>query len=125
VIRGLRWGCYPERDDGLQDQPGETATAIHSRLQQASDAKIAVTIGRAELDQGFFLSRWKRTSAAEKAYLRYMAVDGEEGSSTANMSERAGRKQGSMTMTRAFLISKGIIYSSALGMAGYIRRLNE
>ncbi len=30
-----------------------------------------------------------------------------------------------MTMARAFLISKGIIYPPALGMADYIRRLNE
>lgn len=69
MIRGLRWGCYLERDDGLQDQQGETATAIRSRLQQASDAKIAVTIGPGTTDPDFFLSRWNRTSAAEKAYL--------------------------------------------------------
>jgi hypothetical protein len=126
VIRGLCWGCYSKRDDGLPDQQGETATAIRSRLQQASDAKVAATIGPAQLTQGFFLSRWKRTSAAEKAYLlRYTVVDGDESSSTADMSERAGRKQGSMTMTGAFLISKGIIYPPGMGMADYIRRLNE
>ncbi len=71
------------------------------------DAKIAVEIGRAQLDQGFFPSRWKRASKAEKDFLRLMAIDGDEGSSTAELAERAHKKQSSMTMTRASLIDKG------------------
>ncbi len=97
------------------------------------DAKIAVEIGRAQLDQGFFPSRWKRASKAEKDFLRLMAIDGDEGSSTAELAERAHKKQSSMTMTRASLIDKGIIYAPALGvvaftvpgMADYVKRLHE
>jgi hypothetical protein len=97
------------------------------------DARIAVEIGRQQLDQGFFPARWERASKAEKAFLRYMAEDGEEGSSTTELAERAQKKQSSMTMTRASLINKGIIYAPALGrvaftvpgMADYIRRLND
>ncbi|GAB2748248.1 ATP-binding protein [Sinomonas soli] len=97
------------------------------------DARIAIELGRAQLDQGFFLTRWERTTKAEKDYLRLMAQDGDAGSSTGDLAERAGRKQSSMTMTRAALISKGVIYPPALGrvaftvpgMADYIRRLND
>lgn len=98
-----------------------------------SDAKIALEIGRQQLDQGFFPSRWDRASKAEKTFLRHMAVDGEEGSSTSELALRAQKKQSSMTMTRASLIKKGIIYAPATGrvaftvpgMADYIARLNE
>lgn len=97
------------------------------------DAEIAVEIGRAQLDQGFFPSRWKRATKTEKAFLRFMAIDGDAGSSTADIAERAQKKQSSMTMTRASLIDKGIIYAPALGtvaftvpgMADYIQRLTE
>ncbi|MFJ5958154.1 ATP-binding protein, partial [Paenarthrobacter sp. NPDC092416] len=97
------------------------------------DAKIAVEIGRAQLDQGFFPSRWKRASKAEKDFLRLMAIDGDDGSATAALAQRAQKKQSSMTMTRAALIDKGIIYAPALGvvaftvpgMADYVKRLHE
>jgi hypothetical protein len=98
-----------------------------------ADARIAVAIGQAQLDQGFFPSRWKRATKAEKAFLRYMAVDGDGGSSTSELAKRAGTKQSSMTMTRSSLIDKGIIYAPALGvvaftvpgMADYVQRLRE
>lgn len=60
-------------------------------------------------------------------------MDGDEGSSTSELAEREQKKQSSMTMTRASLIHKGIIFAPALGvvaftvhgMAGYIQRLHE
>jgi hypothetical protein len=96
------------------------------------DAKIALEIGRQQLDQGFFPSRWDRATKAEKTFLRHMATDGEEGSSTAELAQRAQKKLSSMTMTRASLIKKGIIFAPATGrvaftvpgMADYISRLN-
>lgn len=99
----------------------------------ARDARIAIELGRAQLDQGFFLSRWERASKAEKEFLRLMAIDDEAGSATGELAERAGRKQSSMTMTRASLIAKGVIYPPALGrvaftvpgMAQYINRLKD
>lgn len=102
------------------------------KLITRADADIALSIGQAQLDQGFFPSRWKRASKAEKEFLKLMARDGDTESSTADLAQRIGRKQSSMTMTRASLISKGIIYPPALGrvaftvpgMANYINRLN-
>ncbi len=103
------------------------------KLVTLGDAEVAVEIGRAQLDQGFFPSRWKRASKAEKSFLRLMADDGDAGSSTAELALRAEKKQSSMTMTRASLIEKGIIYSPALGtvaftvpgMADYVKRLRD
>jgi hypothetical protein len=62
-----------------------------------------------------------------------MAIDDEAGSATGELAYRAGRKQSSMTMTRASLIAKGVIYPPALGrvaftvpgMAQYINRLKD
>lgn len=98
-----------------------------------SDAKVAVEIGRQQLDQGFFPSRWERASKAEKFYLRLMAQNGDKGSVTSDLADRAHKKHSSMTMTRSSLLRKGIIYPPALGkvaftvpgMADYISRLND
>lgn len=120
-------GCYPYFIQEFGFAAWETAPEKRVTYQ---DAEIAVTIGREQLDQGFFPSRWKRASKAEKVFLQLMAVDGDAGSSTATLAERSGRKQSSMTMARASLIDKGIIYPPALGrvaftvpgMADYIGR---
>lgn len=61
-----------------------------------------------------------------------MTLD-DAGSSTAKLALTAEKKQSSMTMTRASLIEKGIIYSPALGsvaftvpgMADYVKRLRD
>lgn len=121
-------GCYPYFIQEFGYAAWETAPNKQVTIE---DAQIAVAIGRAQLDQGFFPSRWKRASKAEKEFLKLMALDGDEGSSTAALAQRSGRKQSSMTMTRASLIDKGIIYPPALGrvaftvpgMAEYINRL--
>lgn len=123
-------GSYPYFLQEYGYAAWETAPEKVVTLQ---DAKIAVEIGRAQLDQGFFPSRWERASKVEKAFLRYMAVDGDGGSSTADLAQRAEKKQTSMTMTRASLIHKGIIYPPSQGrvaftvpgMADYISRLKD
>ena len=97
----------------------------------AADARVAVEIGRAQLDQGFFPVRWRRASKAEREFLRLMSLDGAGGSGTATLAARAGKKMTSMTMTRGSLIRKGIIYAPSLGqvaftapgMAEYVRRI--
>lgn len=97
----------------------------------AEDARVAVEIGRAQLDQGFFPMRWRRATKAEREFLRLMAMDGAAGSSTATLAARAGKKMTSMTMTRGSLIRKGIIYAPSLGqvsftvpgMSEYVRRV--
>ena len=105
-------------------------SAPHRKIT-AEDARVAVEIGRAQLDQGFFPMRWRRATKAEREFLRLMAMDGAAGSGTATLAARAGRKMTSMTMTRGSLIRKGIIYAPSLGqvaftvpgMADYVRRV--
>ncbi|WP_051477178.1 hypothetical protein [Arthrobacter sp. Br18] len=123
-------GCYPYFIQEYGYAAWETAPEKTITLQ---DAEIAAAIGRSQLDQGFFPSRWKRASKSEKEFLKLMAIDGDAGSSTADLAQRIGRKQSSMTMTRASLITKGIIYPPALGrvsftvpgMADYIEGLSD
>jgi hypothetical protein len=98
-----------------------------------ADADLAIVAGRGQLDAGFFPSRWGRATKKEKSYLRSMAQDGDEGSSTSQVAERLGVKLTSLGPTRAQLISKGLIYSpeygkvafTVPGMSGFIRRQHE
>lgn len=97
------------------------------------DAEVAVTIGRSQLDAGFFSSRWGRATRKERGYLKAMAQDGDTGSSTSQIAERLRVKLTALGPTRAQLIAKGIIYSpeygqvafTVPGMAGFIDRQHE
>jgi hypothetical protein len=97
------------------------------------DAEVAVSIGRSQLDAGFFSSRWGRATRKERGYLRAMAHDGDAGSSTSQIAERLGVKVTALGPARAQLINKGIIYSpkygqvafTVPGMSGFILRQQE
>lgn len=97
------------------------------------DADIAVQNGWQQLDAGFFPARWGRATKKERAYMRAMAVDGDEWSSTSEVATRQGVTIGGLGPTRAQLISKGLIYSpeygkvafTVPGMAGFISRQHE
>ncbi|CAH0182846.1 hypothetical protein SRABI83_01471 [Arthrobacter sp. Bi83] len=54
------------------------------------DARLAVELGTADLDHGFFVARWQRATPAERNYLRAMIQDGEGPSTTADLSGRLG-----------------------------------
>ncbi|MBG6216121.1 hypothetical protein IWX75_000558 [Arthrobacter sp. CAN_A6] len=97
------------------------------------DAEVAVSIGRSQLDAGFFSSRWGRATRKERGYLRAMAHDGDTGSSTSQVAERVGVKVTALGPARAQLINKGIIYSpeygrvafTVPGMSGFILRQQQ
>jgi len=61
------------------------------------DAALGVARGTNDLDNGFFRVRWDRASRAEQSYLRAMATDGDEGSSS----------------------SEGLIYAPGHGMVAF------
>jgi AAA ATPase domain len=94
------------------------------------DARLAITLGREQLDAGFFPSRWERATKTERHYLRAMAEDGDEGSSTGAVAERLGLSQSTLGPVRAGLIAKGLVYSpghgeitfTVPGMAAFIQR---
>lgn len=96
----------------------------------AADANLARSIGFAELDQGFFHIRWERSTTAERAYLRAMAIDGDGPSRSGDVAERLGKPASALSAIRTRLIDKGIVYApvrgriafTVPGMATFIRR---
>lgn len=96
----------------------------------AADANLARSIGFAELDQGFFQIRWERSTTAERAYLRAMAIDGDGPSRSGDVAERLGKPASALSAIRTRLIDKGIVYApvrgriafTVPGMATFIRR---
>lgn len=80
-----------------------------------ADAQEALVAGRAQLDQGFYPSRWDRTTPAERRYLRAIAATGESNPKTSSLSI----SQSAASPFRASLIEKGIIYSSERGRIGF------
>jgi hypothetical protein len=95
-----------------------------------ADARVGAARGRAALDDGFFRARWDRATRAEQRYLRAMAADGDEGSSSGDVATRLGRSVNSFGPVRANLISKGLIFApehgivafTVPGMADFIQR---
>jgi AAA ATPase domain len=79
------------------------------------DAREALIAGRAQLDQGFYPSRWDRTTPAERRYLRAIADSGEPNPKTASLSI----SQSAAGPVRASLIKKGLIYSPERGRIGF------
>ena len=79
------------------------------------DAHVALANGRAQLDQGFYPSRWDRATPAERRYLRAIAASGEPHPKTSSLSIA----QSSAGPVRASLIKKGIIYSAERGRIGF------
>ena len=81
----------------------------------ADDAHEALAAGRAQLDQGFYPSRWDRATPAERRYLRAIAATGEPNPKTASLSI----PQSTAGPVRASLIKKGIVYSAERGRIGF------
>lgn len=84
-----------------------------------TDARMGVLRGRAVLDGGFFRARWDRATSAEKRYMRAMAPDGDQGSSSGEVAARLGRKATSLGPHRANLIAKGLVYAPQHGVVAF------
>ena len=97
-----------------------------------ADARVGAAAGRAALDAGFYRARWDRATPTEKAYLRAMAQDADDGSGSGSgeIAARLSRKPTSLGPVRANLIAKGLIYApdhgvvafTVPGMASFITR---
>lgn len=83
------------------------------------DAQLGVARGTNDLDNGFFRMCWDRATRAEQSYLRAMAVDGDEGSSSGEVANRLSRRPASLGPTRASLIAKGLIYAPEHGVVAF------
>jgi hypothetical protein len=117
----------------IQQFGQETWKAAGGPRIDADDARLGVALGTAQLDNGFFRARWDRATRSEQAYLRSMAVDGDDGSSSGEVAARLSRKPTSLGPTRASLIAKGLVYApehgviafTVPGMAAFIERQSE
>lgn len=114
VVRSA--GGYPYF---LQQYGQDTWNAAPQTPLMLADARVGVATGQLSLDGGFFRTRWDRATAAEKTYLRAMAVDGDLGSSTSEVAVRLGRPLTSLGPVRANLINKGLIYSPDHGLVAF------
>jgi hypothetical protein len=103
----------------LQQFGQETWTASSGPVITKHDAELGVARGTNDLDNGFFRVRWDRATPAEQAYLRAMALDGDESSSSSEVANRLSRKPASLGPTRASLIAKGLIYASEHGIVAF------
>ena len=114
----------------IQQFGQETWKAADGPRINGNDARLGVALGTNQLDNGFFRARWDRATRSEQAYLKSMAVDGDDGSSSGEVAARLSRKPASLGPTRASLIAKGLVYApehgviafTVPGMAAFIER---
>lgn len=85
-----------------------------------------------ELDKGFFSVRYRRCTAREKQFMTAMVKCGELPCTIANVANMLGKKVSSISLIRAQLINKGMIYPTSYGeidftvpqFDNYIKRIN-
>ena len=119
--------CYPYY---LQHFGQEIWSVAEGRTITFNDARLGIAQGMQQLDNGFFRARWDRATPAERAYLRAMAEDGDEGAPSGTIAARLDRTNSSLGPTRSGLIHKGLIYApehgyvafTVPGMADFISR---
>lgn len=103
----------------LQQFGQETWNAAAGPVITSQDARLGIAQGNNQLDNGFFRARWDRATRSEQTYLRAMAADADNGSSSSEVAARLGRTPGSLGPTRAALINKGLIYAPEHGMVAF------
>lgn len=103
----------------LQQFGQETWNVAAGPVIARHEAALGVAQGTNDLDNGFFRVRWDRATRAEQSYLRMMAIDGDEGSSSSEVALRLSRKPASLGPTRASLIGKGLIYAPEHGIVAF------
>jgi hypothetical protein len=103
----------------LQQFGQETWNVATGPVIARHEAALGVAQGTNDLDNGFFRVRWDRATRAEQFYLRVMAIDGDEGSSSSEVATRLSRKPASLGPTRASLIGKGLVYAPEHGIVAF------
>ncbi|MDR2564607.1 MAG: ATP-binding protein [Bifidobacteriaceae bacterium] len=104
-----------------------------------TDARQAIEDGWAELDDGFFTSRWERATKAERTFLEAMLPPasspdpGVDAVAVGQVGARMGKSPSQLSTTRAALIAKGLVYApergrlafTVPGIAAFIQRRSE
>ncbi len=100
------------------------------------NARAGIEAARGELDEGFYGSRWGRTTPAQRAYLAAMAAEAGTANggsvSSGQVADRLGKTHRDLGQHRDQLIRKGLIFApergrvafTVPGMGAYIERLD-
>lgn len=120
-------GRYPYFIQEFGSAMWEIAAQNPFTLEEAS---TAITLGRSQLDAGFFPSRWDRATPGERDYLAAMAQDSDRPSQTGEIARRLNKNHRALGPTRSSLITKGLVYVpehgqiafTVPGMAAFITR---
>lgn len=84
------------------------------------DVLAGLAVGRSELDSGFYLTRWQRTTNAEQDYLVAMArVMKGQAARTGEIAEALDKTANGTSVVRKSLIEKGLVYSPGLGQLAF------
>ena len=100
---------------------------------ELSDVENCIDEFLSSLDERFFKSRYERCAESEKKFIFAMVECGELPCTISNVAHNLNKTVGSISTTRAQLISKGIIYPvrykeldfTVPEFSGYIQRLEE
>lgn len=103
----------------IQQFGSDTWRAAEASPITLPDARVGLAAGTASLDRGFYRSRWERATPAEQSYMMAMAIDGDHGSTTADVAARLGKPQSALSQRRSALINKGLIFSSTQGRISF------
>ncbi len=96
------------------------------------DAQVAEELVNDELDRRFFRDRYEKATEAERIYMAAMAELGDGRHSSAEIARRLGMHQKDLSVRRASLIEKGLIYNPVASQldftvpqfAAYLRRVH-
>lgn len=94
------------------------------------DANLAIDVGLARLDEGFFPSRWRRATERERRYLAAMARSGRDDPQSSQVAALMGTTTSAVSDLRDSALKKGLIWAPEHGrvaftvphMAEFIRR---
>lgn len=93
--------------------------AARTKTITLEDAVMAVEVGNAELDMGFFPARWDRATLTERNYLMAMAAGHGESATTSEIALRLGTTLSGLSTVRQGLIEKGIVYAPERGRIAF------
>jgi len=103
----------------LQEYGQATWNAAEGSSLTYDDARVGAASGQAQLDAGFFRTRWERATPGQRAYLEAMAEDGDGPSQSSQVAARLGKNPTGVGPIRDTLIKKGLIYAPEHGQVAY------
>jgi len=117
----------------IQEMCSATWVSTENRIViSVEDVKAAESLFWQELDKGFFSVRYRRCTNREKQFMTAMVKCGKLPCTIANVASVLGKKVNSISLIRAQLINKGMIYPTSYGeidftvpqFDNYIKRIN-